>query len=131
MNQVVVEGVDTEDLRKGPGHYPQCRKGFPGPLCMEFPEVFPGESGRVIVSGHRTTYGAPFWALDELRKGDELITKTEWGNFTYRVTEKEVVLPSDATIVRPSSKAELVLTTCNPKYSAAERLIIFAELEET
>lgn len=125
---VVVEGVDTEALTKGPGHYPECRPGFPRPLCTEFPEMYPGEEGRVVVSGHRTTYDAPFYDLDKLRPGDELETETQWGDFTYEVVRTEVVPSSSLAIVIPTDKAELVLTTCNPKYSAAERLIVYAEM---
>jgi LPXTG-site transpeptidase (sortase) family protein len=57
------------------------------------------------------------------------MTVTKWGTFTYEVTRKQIVLPTDATIVRPNDVAELVLTTCNPRFSAAERLIVYAELE--
>ncbi len=128
VRRIVVEGVGVEELRKGPGHYPQCRRRFVKPLCSEFPEVFPGERGRVVVSGHRTTYGAPFWSLDKLRRGDEIVTQTKWGEFTYEVTRTRVVEPTNPTIIRPSEKFELVLTTCNPKYSASERLIVYSEM---
>jgi sortase A len=128
FDQIVVEGVGTEDLRKGVGHYPECRPGFVKPLCTEFEEIWPGEEGRVIVSGHRTTYGAPFWDLDKIRRGDRIVTKTKWGNFTYRVTKTDVVQPDSLAIAVPSNNAELVLTTCNPKFSAATRLVVFAEL---
>ncbi len=128
VRRVVVEGVGIEELRKGPGHYPQCRSGFVKPLCTGFREVFPGERGRVIVSGHRTTYGAPFWSLDKLNKGDEIITQTKWGSFTYEVVRKRVVLPTDATIITRSNKHEIVLTTCNPKFSAAQRLIVYGRM---
>jgi sortase A len=128
LGTLVVEGVGTEELRKGPGHYPECRRGFPPPLCMDFDSPWPGETGRVIVSGHRTTYGQPFWDLDKLRRGDEVVTVTKWGRFRYEVTRKQIVQPTDATIVRPSDVAELVLTTCEPRFSAAQRLIVYAEL---
>ncbi|HEV3473079.1 MAG TPA: sortase, partial [Actinomycetota bacterium] len=85
FSQVVVAGVGTEELRKGPGHFPSCRRGFERPLCTELDEVWPGEEGRAIVSGHRTTYGAPFYNLDRLDTGDKIITETTWGEFTYEV----------------------------------------------
>lgn len=128
LQQIVVEGVGTEDLKKGPGHYPSCRDGFDRPLCTDFKEVWPGQEGRVIVSGHRTTYGAPFWDLDKLEKGDEIITDTQWGTYTYEVTEKRIVQPDSLAIAIQSDAAEIVLTTCNPKYSAAQRLIVFGRL---
>ena len=131
FDQVVVEGVGTEELEKGPGHYPTCRPGFGRPLCTEFEEVWPGEKGRVIVSGHRTTFGAPFFDLDKLKPGDEIITQTKWGEFTYEVTETRVVQPDSLAIAIQSDAAEIVLTTCNPKYSAAQRLIVFGRLVTT
>ncbi len=131
LTAVVVEGVGTDDLRKGPGHYPSCRSGFERPLCTDFEEMWPGERGRVILSGHRTTYGAEFHRIDELEGGDEIRIESEWGGFVYRVTGQEIVEPDSRKIVVPSDRAELVLTTCNPKYSAAERLIVYAELEKT
>lgn len=137
LDWVVVQGVGTEELKKGPGHYPDCRAGFPEPLCLPWEEAWPGEDERVIVSGHRTTYGrpgelgGPFYRLDELTRGDEIITKTKWGTFTYEVTEKRIVLPSSLGITLPSGEAEIVLTTCHPKYSAAQRLIVFAKMVTT
>ena len=131
FDEVVVEGVGTEDLKKGPGHYPSCRAGFERPLCTEFEEVWPGEEGRVIISGHRTTYGAPFFDLDKLKPGDEIITQTKWGKFTYEVTETRIVQPDSLAIAIQSDAAEIVLTTCNPKYSAAQRLIVFGRLVTT
>jgi sortase A len=131
FNKIVVEGVGTEDLRKGPGHYPQCRAGFDPELCTNYPAAWPGEPGRVIVSGHRTTYGAPFYRLDELSKGDEVRVRAQWGNFTYVVTRKEVVAPETATIVvQELNRSELVLTTCNPRFSAAQRLIVYTRMVE-
>lgn len=129
-NMIVVEGVDTESLRMGPGHYPECRQGFERPLCTEFPAVWPGEDGRVVVSGHRTTYGAPFWGVDKLRAGDEIRVTTKWGDFVYEVTEKEIVQPDSLAIAVQSDEAEIVLTTCNPKFSAEQRLIVYARLRD-
>jgi len=130
VRQVVVEGVDTDHLRLGPGHYPTCREGFD--LCIDDydNEGWPGEKERVIISGHRTTYGAPFWDLDKLEPGDEVRVETKWGNFVYIVTDSSVVDPSTRTIAVPGNEPELVLTTCNPKFSAAQRLIVYAEMEE-
>ena len=128
LDQVVVEGVGTDELHKGPGHYPSCRPGFPRPYCTDFEEMWPGEEGRVIVSGHRTTYGAPFFDLDKLADGDEIIVNTQWGEFTYEVSEKEIVRPDSLAIAIQNDEPELVLTTCNPKFSAAQRLIVYATL---
>ncbi|MCA1712519.1 MAG: class E sortase [Actinobacteria bacterium] len=121
--KVVVEGVSHEDLKRGPGHYPGT--------------ALPGQVGNVVVSGHRTTYGAPFNRLDELRVGDAVVLETRDTWFTYRVTKQQVVAPTAVEVTYPvpgnrtaqPTKKLLTLTTCNPKYSARTRLIISAELE--
>ena len=111
---VVVEGTDTESLKKGPGHYTQT--------------AYPWEdSGRVGIAGHRTTYLAPFWSLNELRPGDRIVLATEYGIFNYRVTGTRIIDPSDGSVLAPTRRPTLVLTTCNPRFSAATRLIVFAD----
>ena len=113
LNYVVVEGTDTESLKKGPGHYSWTS--------------YPWEdTGRVAIAGHRTTYGAPFWSLNELKTGDRIVLATEYGIFNYRVTESRIILPSQEAVLNETEKPTLVLTTCHPRFSAAERLVIFA-----
>jgi sortase A len=114
LNYVVVEGTDTESLKKGPGHYSWTS--------------YPWEdTGRVAIAGHRTTYGAPFWSLDELKSGDRIVLATEYGIFNYRVTESRIILPSQEAVLHETENPTLVLTTCNPRFSAAERLVVFAQ----
>lgn len=128
---IVVEGVDEESLKAGPGHFPKCGPGFAPPLCTRYPAAWPGTPGRVIVSGHRTTYKAPFLDTDKLDKGDEIIVETKWGRFTYEVYEQRVVAPSDSSIfVQKDNVRELILTTCNPKFSAEQRLLTYARQVE-
>jgi sortase A len=131
---MVVEGVDTDDLSLGPGHYPHCRPGFTSEnLCTKAPEVWPGQNGRVIVSGHRTTHLAPFYDLEQVQPGNHIILETRWGDFTYIVTKQKIVLPTDIGIADPlaSKVPEIVLTTCNPRFSASQRLVVFARLSES
>lgn len=126
-DHVVVEGVDAEHLRMGPGHYPACGEGFD--KCLEVGEAWPGGRGRVVVSGHRTTYGAPFWDLDRLEPGDAIEVATRWGDFVYRVTELQVAEPDALALWVGDDVSELVLTTCHPRFSADRRLFVFAELD--
>jgi sortase A len=114
VDLVVVEGTGTEALKKGPGHY--AGTAYPWQ-----------DQGRVGIAGHRTTYGAPFWALDELEPGDRIVLATEYGIFDYRVTGSRIIEPSDGSVLRATREPTLVLTTCNPRFSAAERLIVFAD----
>lgn len=114
LDEVVVEGIATEDLKRGPGHYPRSDDPW-------------DEEGRVAIAGHRTTYGAPFWDLDKLESGDEIVLETERGIFEYVVTKTRIVAPTATEVTIPSEKPTLILTTCNPRFSAAQRLIVFAD----
>lgn len=115
LDKFVVEGVGVEDLKKGPGHYPGT--------------AMPGEIGNAAIAGHRTTYGAPFGRLDELDVGDPIVVTTRSGEFTYEVIESKVVSPEDVWVLDPTPDGRLTLTTCHPRYSAAQRLIIVAALK--
>jgi sortase A len=125
LNKVFVEGVNVDDLRNGPGHYPSTQ--------------LPGHEGNSAIAGHRTTYGAPFGDLDQLNPGDEIDIATVQGKFNYKVVSQRAVDPSEVSVLDPSPDparpghelATLTLTTCNPKYSAEQRLIIRAELVPT
>jgi len=125
VDSIVVNGVSRTDLRKGPGLYPET--------------ALPGQAGNAAIAGHRTTYGAPFGDLDQLVVGDLIQVQTLYGVFRFRVTEQLIVAPSDIGVIDPTpvdtnqpSKGlvpQVTLTTCNPKYSAAQRLIVKADLE--
>jgi sortase A len=115
LDVYVVQGVSEADLREGPGHYPQT--------------PFPGQNGNSAIAGHRTTYGAPFFDLNELKAGDDIwITDLANRTFLYKVTGHEVVLPSDVSVLDNTPFPQLTLTTCNPRFSATTRLIVFARL---
>ncbi|MGQ0744121.1 MAG: class E sortase [Acidimicrobiales bacterium] len=114
VRQAVVEGVAVEDLKKGPGRYPDTK--------------MPGEKGNAAIAGHRTTYGAPFFRLNELGAGDTITVSTRSGRFEYRVSESKIVTPNAVEVLDDTEDARLTLTTCNPRYSAAERLIVVASL---
>ncbi len=114
VEKAVVEGVGVADLKKGPGHYPET--------------PMPGQPGNASIAGHRTTYGAPFFELDQLETGDEILVRTLQGEFRYLVDRKTVVAPTQVEVLDPTEEARLTLTTCNPRYSAAERLIVSAVL---
>jgi len=110
----VVEGTNTPDLRKGPGHY----VGTP----------LPGQAGNAAIAGHRTTYGHPFYNLDSVKIGDPIVLTTLQGIFVYDATKSFVVSPSDSTVVDNVIANQLTLTTCNPRFSASTRLVVQAEL---
>lgn len=125
LTQVVVEGVGVADLKKGPGHYPGT--------------ALPGQLGNLVISGHRTTYGAPFRHVDQLDPGAAIVVETRTAWFTYRVRRLFVVKPSAVEVTYPvpyqrdavPRERLLTLTTCHPAYSAKKRLIVQAILQST
>ncbi|MGI8810373.1 MAG: class E sortase [Acidimicrobiales bacterium] len=113
LDTVVVEGITPSALRAGAGHYPQT------PL--------PCEGGNVSIAGHRTTYGRPFGNVDQLKPGDTIELTTPIGGCVYQVTrDPYVVPPGELSVIGPTGERSLTLTTCHPKGSAAQRLIIRA-----
>lgn len=113
---VVVQGTDSATLRKGPGHYPST--------------TFPGLPGTVAIAGHRTTYGAPFRKVDELGRGDRIVLTMPYGRFTYAVERTQIVKPTALWVTRDVGYQRLVLSACHPLYSAAQRIIVFARLQQ-
>lgn len=114
VDKIVVEGVSRSDLKKGPGHYPDT--------------PFPGQPGNAAIAGHRTTYGAPFHRIDELAVDDQITVTTLQGRFTYQVIGQEIVSPSDIHVIDDMDDDRLTLTSCHPKYSARQRIIVSAVL---
>ena len=114
LDQVVVEGTNTNDLRQGPGHY----IGTP----------LPGQGGNAAIAGHRTTYGHPFYNLDGVKPGDPIVVTTLQGVFVYDAFKQVVVAPGDTSVINNVFANYLTLTTCNPRFSASSRLVVVAKL---
>jgi sortase A len=137
----VVEGTGAGELDKGPGHYVGT--------------ALPGAVGNVAIAGHRVGKGSPFLNLDKLRAGSAIVIRTKSYWYTYRVVGdpgstadavsalgfpgREIVDPSDVGVVAPvpdkpgatPTRRLLTLTTCHPKFSARQRMVIHAELDGT
>jgi sortase A len=114
LDKVVVQGVEVSDLKKGPGHY------VDSPL--------PGQPGNAAIAGHRTTYGAPFNRIDELKAGDEILVTTLQGSFRYEVREQLIVAPDQVDVLDDFDDNRLTLTSCHPKYSARQRIVVVSAL---
>jgi sortase A len=134
LKKLFVYGAGHDQLTKGPGIYRQV--------------LFPGSGRPVAIAGHRTTYGHPFLNIDRMKVGDPIVLTVPYGQFTYRVTRKQLIMPTDGSILEfgaeeptPAARAavkrrlkcvdtceHLVLTACHPKYSAARRLAVYAKL---
>ena len=130
LDKNVYQGTEQAQLAKGPGHYPSCGRFFAPPYCSTYEEVWPGERGRVIVGGHRSLGHADFFNLNRLRPGDRIYIQAKWGRFIYAVERVAVVDDDDSSTITPKvSHRELMLVTCHPKWSAAQRLLVFAVLK--
>ena len=115
----VVSGSTLELLKAGPGHYPLSDR--------------PGGEGNLAIAGHRTTYGAPFWSVNELAEGDTIhVVDRQGREWTYAYREQRIVAPTDVWVVGEDPLGDgaptITLTTCHPRGSAAQRLIVFGEL---
>src|SRR2546421_506010 len=108
--------LDAASLEKGPGHYPGT--------------AFPGLGQTVAIAGHRTTYLAPFRHIDALGAGDRIVVNMPYGRFTYIVQYHKIVVPTALWVTDNVGYDRLVLSACNPLYSAAQRIIVFARLSE-
>ena len=121
----VVEGTGTDELSSGIGHYDGT--------------AAPGQVGNFAVAGHRTTWGRPFHDIDTLAAGDRVVVETAAHVYVYAVTGHEIVAPDDVAVIAPvpdepgtaASDPVLTITSCHPKYSAAQRYVVHARLEQT
>jgi sortase A len=115
---VVVKGTGTEELKSGPGVYPET--------------TFPGIPGTTAIAGHRTTYLAPFRDINLLRPGNRILLNMPYAHFSYTVIGQRVVSPSDVSAAVSSvGYTRLVLSACTPLFSAAKRLLVYARLTRT
>jgi sortase A len=115
VDTIVVQGTSPSALRAGAGHYPST--------------ALPGENGNVGIAGHRTTYGRPFNRVEQLEIGDKIILTTPIGRYTYEVSKDPwITHPFDWEILGKSTRPILTLTTCHPKGSARQRMVIRAKL---
>lgn len=112
VSEYVVEGTGTDDLRKGPGHYPAT------PL--------PGDRGTAAIAGHRTTYGAPFRDIDKLERGDRIVLDMPSGRYVYAVEKTQIVDDQDLSVLDAVGYRRLLLSACHPLYSAEQRVVVFA-----
>lgn len=120
--QPLIESTDEKTLELGVGHYVGT--------------ALPCGVGNFSMAGHRTTYGAPFNKIDSLRTGDHVIIQTKQATCTYRVTGHEIVLPTAVRVIAPVAdhpgrrpvSAMMTMTSCNPKYSAAQRYVVHGVL---
>jgi len=114
LDEVVVKGTSRRSLMKGPG-------------WITWSDL-PGPTGNAGISGHRTTYGAPFRKLDKLQSGDTVTFYSPYRVYTYRVRKVFAVAPTQVEVVASTKKPTLTMTACHPPFSARQRLIAQSDL---
>lgn len=109
----IIEGTHEDELEQGVGHYGGT--------------AYPLQNDQIVLSGHRDTV---FRGMGELELGDILTVEMPYGEFSYEITEFEIVDADDRTVIVPTAPDEvLTVTTCYPfNYvgSAPDRYIITA-----
>lgn len=114
INSGLLSGIDMPTLNRGPGHWPGTAR--------------PGQSGNVVVAGHRTSHGGIFRNINSLGAGDQIIFDTANGRFTYVVTGVQIVNPDAMWIVGQGGGARATLFACHPPGSTRQRIVVFATL---
>lgn len=112
LDMVVVNGTDSDTLKKGPGRDPRT--------------AMPGEGELVYVAGHRTTFGAPFAHIDRLVRGDAVVLDLPYARVEYRVTGHVIVPADEISRLESRGREEIALQACHPRFSANQRYIVYA-----
>jgi sortase A len=119
--RTIYQGVNLYDvLDMGVGHYPETQ--------------MPGQVGNFALAAHRTTWGKPFREIATLQLGDEVFVETADGWYVYVFRSLEYVEPTGVGVIDPVPQFSgveptdriLTMTSCNPMYSAAERIIAYS-----
>jgi sortase A len=112
VNAVVVNGTGVADLRRGPGRH--------------LDTYMPGERELVYIAGHRTTYGAWFGHINEMKPGDLITMELPYATVVYRVTTHRIVDDNDVSVLKTHHHEQLVLQACHPRFFASERYLVYA-----
>jgi sortase A len=116
VNEVVVQGARSGQLRAGPGHV----VGTP----------LPGQPGNAVIAGRRTMYGGPFKHLRSLERGDRIVVTTGQGGSTYRVMGVKTYSPTNGSMFGDYGDNRLTLFTADPPLRGSRRLVVTAKLVE-
>jgi len=123
VRTIAEDAYSDSVLQTGIGHYDESQ--------------MPGEIGNFAVAAHRTTWGAPFNRIADLRVGDRIYVETADGWYTYVYRSSEYVRPRGIEVLEPvpqlpdavPTQRLITLTSCNPMLSAAERIIAYGVYE--
>jgi sortase A len=110
LSQPLFEGVSLTAINRGPSHWPGT--------------AMPGQLGNVVVAGHRTTYTRPFWDVQALQPGDQLIfAMADGSRHVYALERLEIVDPMAVHIVDQTHEYRATIFACHPRGSARQRIV--------
>lgn len=113
VDEIMVNGTDSDTLKRGPGRY--------------LGSAMPGQGELVYVAGHRTTYGAPFSRIDRMKKGDSVFVELPYATVEYRVTGHRIVAATELSVLKSRGYEEIALQACEPRFFATHRYIVYAK----
>lgn len=115
VRQRLMHGVTLRNIDLGPSHWPGS--------------ALPGETGNMVVAGHRVTHSRPFRNIDQLTVGDQIVVRAKGMKATYRVAFSFVVTPDRTDIANDTGTPSLTLFACHPPGSARQRYVVRADLQ--
>lgn len=115
VDALVVEGDTWEQLKLGVGHHLNSAN--------------PGERGNMVLSAHNDIYGEIFRRLDDLELGDEVVVYAGEQPYRYMVTAKQIVEPTEVSVLAPTTKPVVTLISCYPYMVDTHRIVVVAELQ--
>ena len=89
----------------------------------------PTQTNNTVIVGHRF-YGpdaSTFYHLDKVTVGDQMAIYWEGEEIVYEVTETKIVDAGQVSIEAPTDEKQLTLYTCDPIWTAVNRLVIIAK----
>lgn len=114
LNHATYEGIEMSIIDRGPSHWPGT--------------AMPGQPGNTVFAGHRVTNSRPFFDIDKIALGDQVIFTHGGGRHVYEVTQTLVVGAGDVWIANPTPGSTFTIFACHPKGSARQRYVVKGRL---
>lgn len=118
LDEHVFEGTSPDAVHQGVLRQPKSSK--------------PTLGSNTVMVGHRFSYfpeiNAPFFNLDKIAIGDDMVVAWEGIVYRYKVTEVKIVAPTEVSVEEATNDARLTIYTCTPLWTAEKRLVIIGDL---
>ncbi|WP_344200460.1 class E sortase [Pseudolysinimonas kribbensis] len=122
----IAQGVGASAVlnKNNLGHYPTTQ--------------MPGDVGNFAIAAHRSAYGGNLHLIHQLHVGDHIYVETIDGWYQYSFRNLQYVQPTEVGVIDPVPEVPgvqavdrmITLTSCNPFYSTAERIIAYGDFDK-